>query len=161
MPPWRSLKKKGITRNHVVFSFVSRRVQPLQHRKHPAFRYEGVKDPTGFTSEPMSHSEVVRRCYKLLDNFEDSLTLLALFWAGNPPEKSWVSVNKHFRVLAWVIPLAFLDETTLLQKNYKTWYCMPPSPNYAAQTGGENEKKRKVAPGSLLQRKAFQLDSGQ
>jgi len=55
----------------------------------------------------------------------------------------------------------FSDEATLLQKNYKTWYCMPPSSNDAAQSGGDNEKKRKAAPGSLLQRKAYQLDSGQ
>ena len=40
------LKNKGITGDHVVFSFVSRRVQPLQHRKHPVFRYEGTQDPT-------------------------------------------------------------------------------------------------------------------
>ena len=80
------LKKKGVTGNHVVFSFVSRRVQPLQHRKHPAFRYEGTKDPTRFSSDPMAHSEVIKRCYKVLNNFDESLTLPALFWAGNPSD---------------------------------------------------------------------------
>ena len=94
-----TLKSKRITGNHVVFSFVSRRIQPLQYQKHPAFRYEGVKDPTRFTPEQMARSEVVNRCCKVLDNFDESLTLPALFWAGNPPENSWVSVNKHFRVL--------------------------------------------------------------
>jgi hypothetical protein len=40
----------------------------------------------------MARSEVVRRCCKLLDNFDESLILPALFWAGNPPENSWVSI---------------------------------------------------------------------
>ena len=93
------LKNKGITGDHVVFSFVSRRIQPLQRRKHPAFRYEGTKDPTRLSPETMSHSEVVRRCCKVLDDFDKSLVLPALFSVVNPPENTWVSVNKHPRVL--------------------------------------------------------------
>ena len=92
-------KNKGVTGDHVVFSFVSRRIQPLQHRKHPAFRYEGTKDPTRLSPEAMAHSEVVRRCCKVLDNFDKSLVLPALFSAINPPKKTWVSVKKHCRVL--------------------------------------------------------------
>ena len=90
-----TLKKKGITGNHVVFFFVSRRIQHLQRRKHPVFRYEGVNDRTRFTLEPLTRAEVVRRCYKLLDNFDESLILPSLFWAGNPPEKSWVSIFEY------------------------------------------------------------------
>ena len=93
------LKNKGITGDHVVFSFVSRRIQPLQRRKHPAFRYEGVKDPTRHTPEAMSRAEVVKRCCKVLDHFDNALVLPALFSAVNPPEKTWVRVRKHYRVL--------------------------------------------------------------
>ena len=57
--------------------------------------------------------------------------------------------------------LCFSDETILLQKNYNTWYYMPPTPNDAAQSGGDNDKKRKADPGSLLQRKVYHPDSGQ
>ena len=84
---------------NVVFSFVSRRIQPLQRRKHRSFRYEGTKDPTRLSLEVMAHSVVVRRCCKVLDNFDKSLVLPALFSAVNPPEKTWVSVEKHYRVL--------------------------------------------------------------
>ena len=56
------MKSKGTTRDHVVFSFVSRRIQPLQRRKYPAFRYEGTKDPTRLSPEAMAHSEVIKRC---------------------------------------------------------------------------------------------------
>ena len=41
------IKKKGVTGDHVVFSFIGRWTQPLQLRKHPAFRYEGTQDPIG------------------------------------------------------------------------------------------------------------------
>ena len=83
----------------MVFSFVSRRIQPLQHRKHPAFRYEGTKDPTRMSPEAMAQSEVTRRCCKVLDNFDKSLKLPVLFWAANPPEKTRVSAEKYCRVL--------------------------------------------------------------
>ena len=94
-----NFKNKGVTGDHVVFSFVSRRIQPLQRRKHPAFRYEGTKDPTRLSPEMMAHFEVLRRCCKVLDNFDKSLVLPALFLAVNPPEKTWVSIEKHCRVL--------------------------------------------------------------
>jgi len=62
-----NFKNKGVTGDHVVFSFVSHWIQPLQRRKHPAFRYEGTKDPTRLSPEAMAHSEVIRRCCQVLD----------------------------------------------------------------------------------------------
>ena len=93
------VKNKGVTGDHVVFSFVSRRIQPLQHRQHPSFRYEGIEDATRMSPEPMAHSDVIRKCCKVLDNFDKSLKLPTLFWAKNPPENAWVSDEKHRRVL--------------------------------------------------------------
>ena len=58
-----------------------------------------MKDPTRFTPEAMSRVEVIRRCCKVLDHFDNSLALPALFSAVNPPENTWVSVNKNPRVL--------------------------------------------------------------
>jgi len=49
--------------------------------------------------EPMAHSDVIRRCCKVFDNFDKSLKLPTLFWAKNPPKNAWVSVEKHRRVL--------------------------------------------------------------
>ena len=88
------VKNKGVIGDHVVFSFMSRRIQPLQHRQLPAFRYEGIEDATRMSPEPMAQSDVIKRCYKVLDNFDKSLKLSILFWANNPPENAWVSVEK-------------------------------------------------------------------
>ena len=84
------VKKKGVTGDHVVFSFINSRTHPLQLQKHPAFRYEGMQDPTRMSPEPMAQSEVIKRCCKVLDNFDKSLTLPTLFSAQNPPENAWV-----------------------------------------------------------------------
>ena len=89
-----TIKGKGVTGDHVVYSFVSRRVQPLQLRKHSAFRYEGTQDPTRMFPEAMAQSKVIKRCCKVLDNFNKPLTLPMLFWAQNPPEKAWVCILK-------------------------------------------------------------------
>ena len=74
----------------MVFSFIGRRTQPLQLRQHLAFRYEGTKDPTRMSPEPMAQSEVIKRCCKVLDNFDKSLVLPTLFSAQNPPENTRV-----------------------------------------------------------------------
>ena len=43
------LKKIGVTGDSVVYSFLGRRIQPLQRRVNPGFRYEGVNDPSRFS----------------------------------------------------------------------------------------------------------------
>ena len=56
----------------------------------------------------ISMQSYLKRCCKVLDDFDKSLILPALFWAGNPPENFWVSFSKHIQVLVRVIPFAFL-----------------------------------------------------
>ena len=45
-----------------------------------------------------------------------------------------------------------------LRKNYKSWYCMPPT---SVDAASDENKKRKATPGALLQRKIPHLDAGQ
>ena len=85
------LKKKGVTGDAVVYSFLGRRVQPLQRRVHPGSKYEGLEDPPRFSPKKIHQSELLKRCYKVLDGFDKSLTLPMLFCAANPPENAWVS----------------------------------------------------------------------
>jgi len=75
--------------------------------------------------EPMAQSEVVKRCCKVLDNFDKSLKLPILFWVENPPENAWVCVLKHCRVLVINVVDLLTSSLLLSQKNYKSWYCMP------------------------------------
>ena len=66
--------------------------------------------------------------------------------------------GKHYRVLVVKVFDLLTDSLLLLQKNYKSWYCMPPTSVDAASDGS---KKRKATPGYLLQRKIPRLDAGQ
>ena len=153
------IKKKGVTRDHVVFSFISRRTQPLQLRKHPAFRYEGTQDPTRMSSEPMAQPEVVKRCCKILDNFDKPLTLPTLFSAQNHPKNSWVrALDTMSSTCSQPFSIFCLSIGFFLQKNYKSWYCMPPT---SANADSDDSKKWKVAPGSILQRKVHRLNASQ
>ena len=70
------------------FRYNWRRTRPLQLRKHLAFRYEGTQVPTRMSSEPLAQSDVIKRCCKVLDNFDKSSTLSTLFLAQNPPENA-------------------------------------------------------------------------
>ena len=67
-------------------------------------------------------------------------------------------LGKHYRVLVVEIFDLLTNSLLLLQKNYKSWYCMPPTSVDAASDGS---KKWKTSPGSLLQRKIPRIDAGQ
>ena len=66
--------------------------------------------------------------------------------------------GKHYRVLEVNIFDLLTNSLLLLQKNYKSWYCMPLT-SVDATTDGS--KKRKTTPRSLLQRKIPRIDAGQ
>jgi len=51
-----------------------------------------------------------------------------------------------------------MNSLLVLQKNYKSWYCTPPT---SADAASDGSKKWKATPGSLLQRKIPSLDAGQ
>ena len=66
--------------------------------------------------------------------------------------------EKQCRVLVTKIFDLLTNSLLFLQKNYKSWYCMPPTSADAASNGS---KKQKATPGSLLQRKIPRIDAGQ
>ena len=66
--------------------------------------------------------------------------------------------GEHYRVLVVNIVDLLMNSLLLLQKNYKSWYCMPPT---LVDATSDDSKKRKATPGSLLQRKIPRLDAGQ
>ena len=66
--------------------------------------------------------------------------------------------GKHCRVLVVEVSDLLTNVLLLLQKNYKSWYCMPPT---SVDAASDDSKKRKATPGALLQRKIPRLDAGQ
>ena len=110
-------------------------------------------------SERLAQSEVIKRCCKVLDNFDKSLTLPTLFSAQNPPKNAWVrALDTISSTCSQPFSIFCLSIGFFLQKNYKSWYCMPPT---SANADSDDSKKRKVAPEFMLQRKIPRLDAGQ
>ena len=62
------LKKIGVTGDSVVYSFMCRRIPPLQKRVHPGFRYCGPNDPSRFSPEKLTEFEVFKRVCRVLDD---------------------------------------------------------------------------------------------
>jgi len=106
----------------------------LQCRVHPGFRYEGLEDPSRFSPEKIHQSELLKRCCKVLDGFDKSLTLPMLFCAANPPENAWVSSRSSYLSTSFFVFFQIFD-MILLQINDKTWHCLPPPPPEAAASG--------------------------
>ena len=66
--------------------------------------------------------------------------------------------GKHCRVFVVDIFDLLTNYLPLLQKNCKSWYCMPPT---SVDVISDDSKKRKATPGALLQRKIPRPDASQ
>ena len=72
----------------------------------PGFRYEGLEDPSRFSSEKVNYSDLFKRCCRVLDDFDKVPTLPMLFSAANPPENTWVSSRQYY---SSTFPVCFLQ----------------------------------------------------
>jgi len=78
----------------MVYSYISPCVQPLQKRVHPRLRYKVSYDPSRFSPEKISPSEIFKRTCRVLDNFNKLPAILTtLYNSTHPPEVSWVSTR--------------------------------------------------------------------
>lgn len=59
------LKEKGLTGVGIAFSFMKRRIQPLQERVHLGFEYEGINDPSRMAPEDISDETVLMRLSRM------------------------------------------------------------------------------------------------
>lgn len=59
------LKDKGLTGVGIAFSFMKRRIQPLQERVNLGFQYEGVSDPSRTVPEDIYDETVLMRLNRM------------------------------------------------------------------------------------------------
>ena len=55
------LREMRVTTASVVFNWIQRRIQPLQRRNHFGFQYEGIKDSSRFSAEPIERTEGLKK----------------------------------------------------------------------------------------------------
>ena len=86
------LKNQGLTGVGIAFSFMKRRVQPLQQREHLGFDYEGPSDGSRTTPDDISDEMVLTRLNKMFIGVSGKPVIVGEYSKENPP----TAVSDHF-----------------------------------------------------------------
>ncbi|RLN09295.1 retrotransposon protein, putative, Ty3-gypsy subclass [Panicum miliaceum] len=86
----KALKDKGITEESVAYSFIERRIQPLQQRVHLGFEYKGIRNPARLARDVPFIEEIMRRGTRLFTGVNSEPDIPRLFSASNPLDSSFV-----------------------------------------------------------------------
>jgi hypothetical protein len=70
LPKIKVLRDEGVTGVSMVYSWIGRRIQPLQQRTRFGFEYMGFKDTSRFSIEQIHQAEALRRVSRVLLNAE-------------------------------------------------------------------------------------------
>ncbi|RLN30338.1 hypothetical protein C2845_PM05G19650 [Panicum miliaceum] len=82
----KDLKDKAVTGESVAYSFIERRIQPLQQRIHLGFEYQGLQNPSRMARDVPSIEEIMCRVTRLFTGVNSDPYTPRLFGAGNPPD---------------------------------------------------------------------------
>jgi hypothetical protein len=69
-----------------MFSWIGRRIQPLQKRARFGFDYLGVLDPSWFFAEPIQRSDDIVRVSRVLMGAETVPYILKMYSTKDPPK---------------------------------------------------------------------------
>jgi hypothetical protein len=87
------LRTEGVTGASVMYSWIGRRIQPLQKGDWFSFHYLRLLDQSRFTAERNNQDEAVMRVSRVLLNANIVPYLPKLFSVKNPPKQ--VRVSSH------------------------------------------------------------------
>jgi hypothetical protein len=96
-------KEMGVTGASVMFSFLKRRVQPIQQCHILEFEYKGAEDPSHMCAEDLTDEAALIRVKRVLLDVNAVPYILGLFSAWNPPKP--VSIRLLLRANSAVLPL--------------------------------------------------------
>ena len=85
------LRKKGLTGVTVVYSWVTRRIQPLQRRANLGFNYAGEKDPGRLTTDLITKPDALRRVNRVLDGVDGEPKHIKTFHLNKRPREVFCS----------------------------------------------------------------------
>jgi hypothetical protein len=86
------LKEKGLTVEAMVADFVSKNIQPLKDRAHPAYLYRGLADSTRVTNRRIPAVDLVSRLEMILRGKVSNIGAPVAYSAWNlPPSKAFIS----------------------------------------------------------------------
>jgi hypothetical protein len=76
----------AVTRMSVMYTWLGRRIQPLQQCTRLCFEYLGISDPSRFSVERIEKGEVLLRVSRVLMSAEAIPYVPSLYSAKNPPK---------------------------------------------------------------------------
>lgn len=79
-----NLKDQGLTAAGIAWSFIKRRIQPLQERSVPGYLYKGPEDPSRL-KEDLTHDEILERVRKFLTGVHSEPKTPPEYSATNSP----------------------------------------------------------------------------
>jgi hypothetical protein len=79
-------KKMGTTGASIMFSFLKRRVQPIQQHHILGFEYKGAKDPSRMCAEELTDEAALIQVRRVLLDVDAVPYVPQLFSAQNPPK---------------------------------------------------------------------------
>jgi hypothetical protein len=93
----------GVTGIVVMFSWIGRRIQPLQKWARFGFDYLGILDPSRFSAEPIQQLDVIVRVSRVLMGAEIVPYVPKMYSAKDPP--------KHVSICILLYCILVLSET--------------------------------------------------
>ena len=87
----KALKAEGVTGASVVYSWITRRIQPLQKRETFGSEYLGTEDPSQQSAEELLGGEALKRVQRVPLDVHAVPYVPQLFSAENPPKQVQVS----------------------------------------------------------------------
>jgi hypothetical protein len=81
----------GVTGLSVMYTWLGRRIQPLQKRTRFSFEYLGVLDPSRFSTKHIEKGEALLRVSRVLIGDETFPHVPSLYSSKNPPKQVGVS----------------------------------------------------------------------
>ena len=79
------LKHHRITGQAVDMDWMKRRIQPLEARENFGFEYQGISDPSHYSTTEISNGEALRRVQQVLANVDHVPHIPNSFSVLNPP----------------------------------------------------------------------------
>jgi hypothetical protein len=90
----KALRKAGLRAEHVAFSFIKRRIQPLMARDHLGYEYTRVDDTSRMPGEEIDDKLIVRRLGKIFKDMPPYTPCLVEEYSASRPVKK-VSSHGH------------------------------------------------------------------
>jgi hypothetical protein len=99
------LRKAGLRDEHVAFSFMKWRVQPLMARDHLGYEYTGPEDTSRMPGEEIDDDVIIERLGKIFKDMPSFTPCPVEYSAARPPKEVSSRVQSPRLLIACVVVL--------------------------------------------------------